>query len=199
MTKQEFLDALRARLCGLPEPELEEQMGFYSEMIEDRMEDGFSEAEAVDGMGSVDEVVSRILSEIPLAKLAKERMRPKRKMRTWEIVLLAVGSPIWLSLLIAALAVFLAGYAVIWAGVAVLWVLFAAVIGCVLGGIVGGIVLICLGKLLAGLAMLGAACFCAGLAIFAFFGCKEATKGVAWLTKMMAIGIKRCFVGKKEG
>lgn len=64
MTKQEFLAELRRGLSGLPQNDIEERLNFYSEMIDDRMEEGLSEQEAVDGIGSVDSVVSQILSGI---------------------------------------------------------------------------------------------------------------------------------------
>ena len=53
MTKLQFLLALHDKLTGLPRDEVEERLNFYSEMIEDRMEDGLSEEEAVAAIGSV--------------------------------------------------------------------------------------------------------------------------------------------------
>ena len=50
MQKQAFLDALRSQLAGLPEAEINERLNFYSEMIDDRMEEGLTEEEAVDAM-----------------------------------------------------------------------------------------------------------------------------------------------------
>ena len=101
MTKQEFLDSLRARLSGLPRQELEERLAFYGEMIDDRIEEGRTEEEAVLDIGSADEISAQIIKDIPLTKIAKERLKPKRSIKTWEIVLLAVGSPygsLWQSL-----------------------------------------------------------------------------------------------------
>ena len=46
MSKQEFLDQLRARLSGLPRQDVIERLNFYSEMIDDRMEEGLSEEDA---------------------------------------------------------------------------------------------------------------------------------------------------------
>ena len=69
MTKQAFLSALRDGLSGLPQADLEERINFYSEMIDDRMEEGVPEEEAVAGLGSVDDVVSQILSDIPTNRL----------------------------------------------------------------------------------------------------------------------------------
>ena len=53
MTKLQFLLALHDKLAGLPQNEVEERLNFYSEMIEDRMEEGLSEEEAVLAAGDV--------------------------------------------------------------------------------------------------------------------------------------------------
>ena len=47
MNKQEFLVQLRNALSGLPKDDIEERIEFYSEMIEDRIEEGLSEEEAI--------------------------------------------------------------------------------------------------------------------------------------------------------
>ena len=197
MNKREFLDRLRARLAGLPLQELEERLTFYSEIIDDRIEDGITEEQAVLDIGSVDCIASQIISDIPLSKLAKERIKPKRKMKAWEIVLLALGSPIWLSLAIGLFAIVLSLYAVLWSVILSIWAIFASLVACSLGGLVAGIFFIFSGNALTGLAMIGVSVFCAGVAILAFFGCKAATKGIILLTKKIALGIKKCFV-KKE-
>ena len=197
MSKQEFLECLRKGLSGLPREDIEERVTFYSEMIDDRMEEGITEEEAVAAVGTVDEIVKQVVAETPLAKIAKERIKPKRRLRAGEIVLLVLGSPIWLSLLIAAFAIILAVYIVVWSVVICLWAVFGSLIGCAFGGVVAGVVFACSGNVLAGIAMLAAGIVCAGLSIFMFYGCKAATKGVLLLTKKMAFGIKSLFVGKE--
>lgn len=198
MLKQEFLDKLRADLVGLPKQELEERLAFYSEMIDDRIEEGLSEGVAVSQIGSVDEIAAQIISDIPLAKIAKERIKPKRRMKAWEIVLLVLGSPIWLSLAVAAFAIVLSLYVVLWSVIISLWSVFGALAGCAFCGVVAGVGFAVLGHVLSGIAMVGAGLVCSGLAIFAFFGCKAATKGTLLLTKKIALGIKKCFVGKEK-
>ena len=198
MRKQEFLEALRKRLSRLPGQDVEERLDFYSEMIDDRMEEGRDEAEAVAEIGSVDEVAKQILSEIPLSRIAKERFKPQKRLQTWEIVLLAVGSPIWISLAASALVVILSLCAALWSVVISLWAVFASLAGCALGGLIAGIVFAAGGNGTVGLAMMGAALVCAGLSVLAFFGCKEATRGTALLAKQIALGIKKCFVGKER-
>lgn len=197
MNKREFLSQLRKGLSGLPSKDIEERVIFYSEMIDDRMEEGLLESEAVAEIGPIDAVIAQILSDTPLTKLVKEKVKPSRGLKAWEIVLLALGSPIWLSLLIAAFAVAFAAYVVIWSAVITLWSVEAALMACSLGGVVSGAVFAIFGNAVTGLAMLGAGVFCAGLSVFLFFGCKGVTKGLLLLTKKMAFGIKALFVGKE--
>lgn len=197
MLKQKFLAQLRDALCGLPQRDIDERLTFYSEMIDDRMEEGLSEEDAVAAVGSVDEIFAQVVADIPFSKIAKEKLKPKRRLTAWEIVLLALGSPIWLTLGIAVFAVILSLYISLWAVVISLWAVFGSLVGCALGGIVAAIVFACSDNLLTGIAMLGAGMLLAGLSIFMFFGCRAATKGTVLLAKKMALGIKNCFI-KKE-
>lgn len=198
MNKQAFAAALRDRLSGLPREDIERSIEFYCEMIDDRMEEGLTEEEAISEIGSVEEVAAQIMSEIPLSKLVREKVKPKRALRVWEIVLLVLGSPIWLSLLIAAFVVVLSVYIVIWSVVISLWAVEAAVAACALGGAAASVLFAIQGNVWTGVAMLGAGLVCAGIAIVLFWGCKQITKGVVLLTKKMLIGIKSCFIGKGD-
>ena len=197
MSKSEFIARLRAALSGIPKEELEERLAFYSEMIDDRMEEGLAEEEAVGDIGSVEDIAAQIIAETPLVKLVKEKVKPKRKLRAWEIVLIAVGFPVWLPLLMAAFIVILSLYFVVWSVMLSLWAVFAAVALSAVGCVALGVCLIVLGKFYLGLASIGAGMFCAGLSIFIFIGCIAATRGVAKLTKKAVVGVKNRFV-KKE-
>ena len=198
MNKQDFIASLRTSLSGLPKQDVEDRLNFYSEMIDDRIEEGLTEQEAVLAIGSVTTVSSQIIADIPLSKIAKEKIKPKRGLRAWEILLLALGSPIWLSLLIAAFAVVFSLYVSVWSVIISLWAVFASLVAFVAGGIIAGIIFIVVGNVLTGVCMIGTALVCADLSIFSFFGCKAATKGLLWLTKKLALGIKKCFVKKEE-
>lgn len=197
MKKHEFLDALRKKLGGIPKVELEERLRFYSEMIDDRIEDGMTEEVAVSDVGSVEEVATQIIADMPLAKLAKEKIKPKRRLAVWEIVLLAIGSPIWLSLAIAAVAVVLSLYVVLWSLALSLWAIFASLLACALGGVMAGAMFAISGSGAAGIAVIGGGVLCAGLAIFLFFGCRSATNGTVLFAKKIILGIKKCFIGKE--
>lgn len=153
MTKQEFLDNLQENLQGLPKEEIEERLNFYSEMIDDKIEEGFDENDAV---YSVETSFTTVTKE-------KTKTKSKRKLKTWEIVLLAVSFPIWFSLLIALFAV---GLAVLVCVFAVSVSVFLVAIGLGVGSI--GIILKGVFSLfnlgtLEGLAIIGIGIFALGL------------------------------------
>lgn len=197
MTKMKFLMALHDKLSGLPQDEVEERLSFYSEIIEDRIEEGMSEEEAVLAVGSVEEIYIQILEEIPLLKIAKETIKPKRRLKIGELILLILGSPLWISLLAVAASVIFTLYIVLWVIVISLWAVFVSLVSCSLGMLAFGVINICYRNVLHGLASISVACVLAGLSIFTFWGCKLATRGAVLVSKKIVYLIKRCFV-KKE-
>lgn len=194
MKKQEFLTVLKAKLKGLPQKEMEERLSFYGEMIDDRMEEGLSEENAVLDMGSIDEIANQIIANTPLLNIVKEKITPKRRLRAWQIVLLAIGSPLWLSLMISLFAVILSLYAVIWSVVISVWAVFVSLAVVGVGGVLAGPICAVANDSLMGSLIVGLGFICLGLSIFAFPLCIWMTKGIVWLTKKMAIAIKKCFM-----
>ena len=198
MDKQAFLTALRSGLSGLPQDDIEERLTFYGEMIDDRMEEGLSEEEAVEAIGEVSEIARQAVADTPLAKIAKERIRPKRRLKTWEIVLLALGSPIWLSLAIAAAAILFAVIVSLWSVILSLWAVFASLAVSAVAAVPTGAFFAVGGHGAAGLAMLSAGLVCAGLTILLFFGCMGAMKGILRLTKKITLWTKDRFIKKED-
>ena len=201
MNKTEFLGELRRRLKGLPQNEVEERLTFYSEMIDDRIEEGVPEEDAVQEIGNVDAIVAQILEDVPLWGIVKENIKKKnkkklRRTKVWKTVLLALGAPVWIPLVIAVIAVILSLYISLWALVLSLWSVFACLAGCGLAGIVGGAAYAIQAKSIDGILLLSAGLICAGLAIFVFLGCKAATAGAAKLAEKIVLGVKNMFVGK---
>ena len=199
MRKQAFMDQLQKKLSDLPEGEVAERLGFYCEMIDDRMEEGLSEEEAVAAIGSADEIAAQIMEDVPFAKIVKEKLKPKRRLNAWENVLLVLGFPIWFSLLaVVPFAVIVSLFASLWAVIVSLWAVFASLVGSAVGALIGGIVFIAIGHVPVGIALIGASLICAGLSVFSFFGCKAATKGSVWLTKWSVLWTKNLFIGKEK-
>ena len=198
MNKKEFLDILHARLAGLPQDDIERSLEFYEEMIDDRMEDGMDEQQAVNEIGSVDEAVAQILSETPLQRLLIEKAKPSHTLRTWEIVLLALGSPVWVSLLLAAACIFFSVYILIWSLVVVIYCVSVSFAAGAVSGAAGSIMLLFIGNPLSSLLFLGAGLICAGITVFMFFASKDITVAVAGLSKMLLIKTKSMFLRKER-
>lgn len=198
MSKQEFLAQLRKSLSGLPQDEIEERLAFYGEIIDDKMEEGLSEEEAVLTVGSVDEIVTQAVADIPLVKIAKERQRTKGKRSTGTTLLLVLGAPVWFSLGIAALSVLFSVWVTLWALIVSFWAVFASFIAAFLCSILASVCAVVSGNGVSGVVMVAAALVCAGLSIFAFYGCKAVTKGILLLTNKLAVWVKSRFIKKGE-
>lgn len=196
MNKQAFMDQLRNRLSGIPQEDIRRSLEFYSEAIDDRIEEGMTEDEAVAQLGSMEEVVSQIMSEAATPKIVAQK--PKRKLSAWEIVLLVLGSPIWLSLLIAVFAVAVSVYAVVWSVIISLWAAAVSVASCAVAGVLVFVLYLVLGHTWQGIAMLGAGLLCAGLSIFFIYGCLQATKGTVLLTKKTLLAVRSCLLRRRE-
>ena len=176
MNKQEFLQRLQASLAALPTEEQVERLAFYSEMIDDRVEEGMTEEEAVAAIGA---------TELPPEAV----LQPKQQ--TWKTVLLLVGSPIWLSLAVVVLVVAISLAAVVLAAiVSVLASAFALIAGGICGAIVG-ILHLLNGSFPAGLFLLGCACTSAALAIFVTVGGVAAAKSLRRSGKKIHDAVQR--------
>ena len=198
MNKTEFLQELEKRLHVLNEQERKDVLEEYAQHINLKIESGLSEEEAVEAVGSVDEIGAQTLREIPLSKLVKKKLRPDRRLRIWEIILLVLGSPVWVSLLAAAFVLFFTAYLFIWVAIAVLYSVHLAFIACAVGGIVSGFIFISSGSNAEAAVFMGLALMGAGIAVFMFLGCGEAAKALLRLSRGILPGIKSCFVGRSD-
>ena len=194
MTKNTFLNTLRDRLNGLPKEDIEDRLSFYSEAIDDRIDDGKSEEEAVADLGSIDDIVNEIAKDTPLYKLVKEKVKPKRSLRAWEIVLICACFPIWFPLLITALVLILVAYLLIWVFVIVAYAVELALLVSSLGALIAFFATLVNGAM--NLMPLGASIMCLGAAILFAFGCVAITKATIKLSKTIIVGIKKAFIKK---
>lgn len=194
MNKEEFLNALRNKLVGLPEADVEDRISFYQEMIEDRIDEGKSEEEAINEIGSVDDIVKEIAKDTPLAKLVKEKVRPKRSLRAWEIVLIALGFPLWFPLVVTAFVLALVAYLLIWVWVLVVYTVEISLATAGAGGFIIFLAYLANGNF--NITALGASIMSLGGAILLIFGCIGITKGTIKLSRSIVIGIKSTFIKK---
>ena len=201
MNKQEFLKELGKRLSGISKADADERLSFYSEMIDDRIEEGLSEEKAVESVGSVAEIAAQILEDtttVSAAKSEKAQNTEKRKSKAWAIALICVGSPLWIALGAAAFSVLIAIYACLWAVAGSLWAIPISLIACLPASILALVIQCIAGNVLSGLALLGIGFFAAGLSIFATFGCLKATKGTAALSKIIFLWLRSLFARKES-
>ena len=193
MNKTEFLDALRHALGKLPSNEVEQSIAFYAEMIDDRIEDGMSEQEAVAALGSVHAIAAQIVAETPPIPKAIAKANT-----TLNIVLLAILSPIWVTLALAFACMVLAIYLAIWSVVVALWAVVAMLLLCAPIGVFGLAWCAATGFPLSGIWVFGCGLAGAGLGLFSWFGVLAASKGLVNLTHSFARWVKGLFIKLKR-
>ena len=204
MTKHEFEKALREKLSsrGLAESEITKSVDFYLEMIDDRIEDGMPEEEAVAAMDNIDDIVQQILYDAPLGALVKSKIKTSKQKHSGEnsalmVLLLVLGFPLWFPLLITVFALFISFYIVI---CALIFSVFAVVFALGVSGIAmipAAIFAVADGPALT-LGLLGAGCLLIGLTILLYYPAKATAIGLVKLTGAFLRGVKSLFIGKKN-
>lgn len=194
MNKNEFSDALRRALGKLPSYEVEQSIAFYAEAIDDRVEDGMNEAEAVAALGPIDAIAAQIIAETPA--IPKAIAKANTGSRTLNIVLLAVFSPIWLPVAIAMAAAALLVYLSIWLVIVALWMTVAILILCAPLSMAAFVYCLATGYPLTGVFELGCGLAASGLGLFAWFGVLAASKGLVGLTHTFGSWVRSLFVKK---
>lgn len=192
MNKEEFLNNLRKRLKGLPNNEIDERVSFYSEMIDDRVEEGMSEEEAIESLGGIDNVVRQIASESNLFSIVKEKIKPNKKPSALIIVLLILGFPLWFPLMLTGFVLLLVAYLLLWVLVIVTYSVEIAAVG---------FSFIMILKMMndgfnigyAGMLMLSI-----GLSLSFLYVCYLATKLSFKITKSILLSIKTKLIGGRE-
>ena len=198
MNKAEFLNSLRLRLNILPQGDIDQSVSYYSEIIDDRIENGEKEEDIIESLGSVKDIAEQILIDLPLKSLVKSKIKPKRKLMAWQIVLICLGSPIWLSLLISIVAVIFSVYVTIWSLVASLYAITFSFILSIIGGALGMLMLIAMSEGVNGLILLSFGLVLCGVGLLLIKPCFLATRGAISLGKSILVLIKKCIIGKGD-
>ena len=194
MNKKEFLEELEKRLQALPKEEIQERLEFYSEAIDDRVEEGETEEQAIEEIGTLDEITWEIVKKTPLVTLVKEKVKPKHQIRPWEIVLICVTFPIWLPLLITAFVLLLVAYILAWVLVIVAYNVEIAVSVGGIGALSAGFAAFFSGSHWFGFGLFGFGVMCIGFSLLWVFACIGATKASIQLTRAIILSIKKKFV-----
>ena len=201
--KEKYLSAIRQGLSDLPNNEVKERISFYSEMIDDRVEDGLTVEEAILEIGPVRTVVQQITAEldgkVQGAKREKTRL-PFGKRGAGYIALVISSAVIWLPLLIAGVAVAFSLYvsllalvvslwAAAWSVAVSLWAAFGSLIAVGLYEVAAGTATLVIDKDIFGAGLIGAAIVMLGLSIPLFFAARALSIAVARATAWSAAEI----------
>jgi len=194
MRKDEFLKELEKRLMGLPKDEIESRLSFYSEMIDDRMEEGKTEEEAVEDLGGTDEVVRKIVGETKFVSLVKNKIKPKRRISGFEIALIIIGFPLWFPLLLVFGILLFVAYLLLWILVIVTYSVEAVICATALSGYIR-FVMEFLDNHTFNEGALAVGLLGTGIALIFLFVCGSATKLSLKITKNILFSIKNKLIG----
>lgn len=200
MNKLEFLNELARLIGAIPDEDREKSLEYYSEMIDDRTEEGMTEEEAVADIGTPAEAAVQILSASPQRRYDAPKIEaPKRKLHPWEIALLILGAPLWLPLIVSGFAVALSLYIVIWTVVISLYAVPISLFGSGIGAAVASVGYFIENGMGAALILCGAGLVLIGLSVFAFIGCNALVRLAAKFTKQSVLWLVSLFKRKEKG
>lgn len=197
MNKKEYLDSIRSKLTGLPEKDINSAIEYYEEAIEDRIEDGLTEEQAINAVGTPEEIAEKILMDSSIPKLITAKAKPKRTLKGWEIALIIIGAPLWIIVGAWLLIMFL------WV-ILLLFSLILTIICCVLGVILGSLMGIAaaIAQLFTGggassLGLLGMCIMALGIGMLLVVPVKAAVTGLWELIAKFIRWVKRKIIGDK--
>jgi len=190
MNKYQFLSAVREGLDGMSSREIDESLAYYREMIEDRVEEGLSEEDAVKALGPVEKVIADIKNGTDGSE-SREKVTPvlnseAEKEENGECTIIdaakTIGRVFWIITEVFAwivlVSVMITGISV---GVAAV------------GSLLGGIVYIFTDGFAGGMLLIGGGIACAGIGIITVAGIAAAMRGMNKLS-----GLIMGFLRKKE-
>jgi len=117
MSKEEFLGSLNRLLKSLGKSEREKSLSYYNEIIDDYMEDGYTEEEAVEQIGPPGQIAQEILEE----QQTQMKTPMSRGMKGLIAVLLVLGFPLWGSLVLAGFCLVLSAVLLVLSAYIVIW------------------------------------------------------------------------------
>lgn len=197
MKKEEFLRALADGLSQLPPEEVARHLAYYEEMLDDISEDeGLDEEAATARLGDPAALARTVLADTPLPVLVRSRI-PRKGLSALTVVLLIVGSPLWLSIALALLAVLITVYVTVWVVVLSVAATALAVLLSALAGLLFGLLLL-FENLWCGAVTVGCALAAAGLGILLTLATVGVFKGTLWLSRKLVRCVHSIFIRKAK-
>lgn len=202
MTKNEFTTQLNKLLGGLPQEDIERSITFYSEMIDDSIEDGMNEEEAVEALGDIEDIVINIKSENTdktekTTEIGYEAestsVKPKKGRISKERLIAVIATfPFWIGIVAGLFGVYIG-----------LWGTFAGLCGAAIGfavSAVGGLIVspvLFVSSVYTGLMLVGCCLMLGGLVLPFILALKMIAKGLIELFKLAIKGVKALLITKE--
>lgn len=189
MTKRDFLKQLKKRLRLLPWQEREKLIAYYSELIEDEVEEGRRETEAVSRRGNIDMIAEQTLRDY-ISEQCGAPGDKKVKLRSGgfgiRLAIAIVSFPVWLPL-------YLSGWSVLIS-------LYVSALSCVAAGVlyVAPAAFMLASEGAAGGVQLGCSIAAVGAGILLGMGAWELTKLWLNMSKWLCRGIRYSFRKEAE-
>lgn len=167
MSKEEFLGSLNRLLKSLGKSEREKSLSYYNEIIDDYMEDGYTEEQAVEQIGNPGLIAQEILEE----QQSQMKAPMSRGTKVLVAVLLVLGFPLCGSLMLAGFCIVLSAVLLVLSAYIVIWCIplctgAASVAGLILSVVsMGGAAVIVFQNSAAGVIQLGVGMLSAGIFI----------------------------------
>ncbi len=196
MKKQEFITELRKRLSPLSQCDIDKYSDYYSEMIDDRIEDGLSEEEAVNDLGSFETIVSQLLADTPKKQPAQDfsTNTEKNKLPLWCIILIAIlTSPIWISIISSAAGAVFSVIIVVFSFVIMLYAVDFAFAACGFVSLIASIPKLVEFDIIQSAFCFGSGLILIGLSIILFFGANWIARKIIQFTKFIIRKISKLF------
>ena len=200
MNRADFLRDLTQQLKNLPGTEIEKLINFYDEMIQDRVEDGMSEDEAVESIGSVMNAAEAAMQDVSLPALMKARVKKSREKspsKALWLTLVILGFPIWLPLLLIFFIAFFIIYLSLWILTISFYIIEFIFAVCSIGGIVMSIVYTFKHSIPIGICLFGFSLVLGAIAIAGFEPAGILTKKLSQGSVMFIKKVKSLFINRE--
>lgn len=170
MTKKEFLVELSNSLKKNQIADAQSYVADYSELIDDKVDNGQPVAEALASLGPIEEIVSQIRKAEGIAarpKVIIERKQMRLSTKILLSILLVLGAPLWGPLLGVALVLLVLVYSLLWIAPFIAAVIGTSFIGAGGFGLIASLVAMIKATFAFGLFQLGMSLVLLGGGIFA--------------------------------
>ena len=203
MNKTEFLEKLKIALSHFSNDQVTETLHYYEEAIDDRIEDGMTEEEAVSDLETIEEIAHTMELELPMSVVMKKKINLLKSEtndhKTLWMVLAICGAPLWFPLLFAGVLLILSVYIVIWSLIFSLVIAVASFALASISCVFSFVAQLIEGSFLSAFQTLGGSIACAGLFLMLYKPMIELVKQLIEVTKKFGKWLKKMIIGKKGG